>query len=206
VPIFRDLAEKFFPHRPSAERFSVRELAVDIVNSRPDIPTTLVLSRLDAALALIEQYQPWRLRHLRADIAGLLVVTFPSRGAYLPADRIVITELSFLGRTAEFTPAVIASSILHEGVHARIDRMRANLDMRQHPPEPARDERICRRAELAFGYALPTPLGAPVIRRALDSLALSDAEVAPAVDWTAANEAKARADREAIDAWRRLNS
>jgi hypothetical protein len=203
VPSFRDLAAKLFHHPPPTERFWVRDLPVDVVNSRPDIPTSLVLSRLDDALGLIEQYHPWRLHHLRQDIAGLLVVAFPSRGAYLPADRTVITELSFLGRTAEFTPAVVASSILHEGVHARIDRMRANLDMRQLPPDPARDERICRRAELAFGRALPPLLGAPVVQRALDSLALSDAEVAPVVDWTAANEAKARADREAIDAWRR---
>lgn len=184
----------------------MREIAVDVINTRPDIPTDLALTRLDAALALIERYQPWRLRHLGRDIAGVLVTAFPSRGAYFPAQRIIVTELSFLGRTAEFTPAEIASSILHEGVHARIDRMRTTLQLDQRPPDRAREERICRRAELAFGQALPPAVGEPVMRRALDSLALGDAEVAPAVDWDAAQRVKAKADQEAIDAWRRAHS
>jgi hypothetical protein len=174
----------------------IRGFAVRVENTRPDIGTAFVLDRLDAALALIEQYQPWRLRHLRRDVAFIWIKAFPCRGAYLPDLRVVLTELSFLARDREFTPAIIASSILHEGVHARVAKMTRS------PRDPAREERLCRRAELAFGLALPGELGAPVIERAVASLGLDDADVAPAIDWAAAHAAKANADAKAIAAWR----
>ena len=174
----------------------IRGIAVRVENTRPDIETPFVLQRLDAALALIEQYQPWRLWHRRHDVAYIWITSFPCRGAYFPDRRAVLTELSFLARAAEFTPAIIASSILHEGVHARVDRMTRG------PRDSAREERLCRRAELAFGLALPPALGAPVIERAVASLGLADADVAPEIDWAAAHAVKARADAKAIAAWR----
>jgi hypothetical protein len=174
----------------------IRGVPVRVENTRPDIETLFVLGRLDAALALIEQYQPWRLWHLRRDVAYIWVAAFPCRGAYFPDRRAVLTELSFLARAAEFTPAVVASSILHEGVHARVDR--ATRSAR----DPAREERLCRRAELAFGLALPAALGAPVVERAVASLELSDEGVAPDIDWAAAHAAKANADAQAVRAWR----
>jgi hypothetical protein len=174
----------------------MRGIRVRVENTRPDIETAFVLDRLDAALALIEHYQPWRLSHLRRDIAYLQIAAFPCRGAYFPGERMVLTELSFLAREAEFTPAIIASSIVHEGVHARVDRMTSS------PRDPAREERLCRRAELAFGQSLPTALGAPVIERAVASLGLDDADVAPTIDWAAARAVKAQADAQAIAAWR----
>ena len=174
----------------------IRGIPVRVENTRPDIETTFVLRRLDAALALIEQYQPWRLWHLRRDVAYVRVAAFPCRGAYFPDRHVVLTELSFLAREAEFTPAIIASSILHEGVHARVDRMTRG------PRDQAREERLCRRAELAFGQSLPGEIGTPVIERAVASLGLSDAGVAPAIDWAAAQAAKANADAQAIAAWR----
>ena len=174
----------------------VRGIRVHLENTRPDIATPFVLERLDAALALIERYQPWRLAHLRRDVAHIWITAFPCRGAYFPDRRAVLTELSFLAREAEFTPAIIASSILHEGVHARVDRMtRTARDL-------AREERLCRRAELAFGLALPPALGAPVVERAHASLGLADADVAPAIDWAAAHAVKANADAKAVAAWR----
>jgi hypothetical protein len=174
----------------------IRGIPVRVENTRPDIETVFVLARLDAALALIEQYQPWRLWHLRRDVAHIWITAFPCRGAYFPDRRAVLTELSFLAREAEFTPAVIASSILHEGVHARVDRMTRG------PRDTAREERLCRRAELAFGQSLPPDLGEPVIERAVATLGLNDAGVAPAIDWSAAHAAKASADAQAIAAWR----
>jgi hypothetical protein len=111
-----------------------------------------------------------------------------------------MTELSFLARVAEFTPAQVASSIIHEGVHARVHRMGERLRFDWAARDMAREERLCRRAELAFGEALPPELGAPVIARAAQSLTLADHEVAPTVDWEAAHEAKRRADAEAVRA------
>jgi hypothetical protein len=175
---------------------------VMVVNTRPDIPTDFVLARFEAAIALIERYQPWRLWHLRRDVTRVRIAAFPSRGVYFPADQTILTELSFLAREAEFTPAQVASSILHEGVHARVHQMAVHLEFDLAHRDMAREERMCRRAEIAFGRALPEALGAPVIARAADALALSDDGVAPDVDWEAALAAKARADREAVDAWR----
>ncbi len=177
-------------------------LRVVVINTRPDIATSFVLARFTAAISLIEQYQPWRLRHLRRDTDRIRIAAFPSRGVYFPGERTVVTELSFLAREAEFTPAQVAASILHEGVHARVHEMAVHLGFDLATRDMAREERMCRRAEIAFGRALPEALGAAVVARAAGALALDDTGVAPEVDWPEALAAKARADQEAVAAWR----
>jgi hypothetical protein len=67
-------------------------------------------------------------------------------------------------------------------MHARVDRMGVS----RYARDRAREERLCRRAELEFGLSLPQELGAPVVQRALESLALADQEVAPTIDWNEA--------------------
>lgn len=165
----------------TAESHSVRGFRVIVENSRADIDTAEVVARLDEALGLIEAYQPWRLRHLRRDVREFWIVRYPCRGAYLPDERRCMTELTFLARR-DITAAPVASSIIHEGIHARVDRMGVRRDGRDR----AREERLCRRAELEFGRALPPDLGAPVVERALASLELDDVDVAPAIDWSEA--------------------
>ena len=61
----------------------------------------------------------------------------------------------------------------------------------------AREERLCRRAEIASGKALPSEWGVPVIERAQATLALEDADVAPAIDWTVAQARIDSADNSA---------
>jgi hypothetical protein len=173
------------------EQHRIHGISVVVDNTRPDIATPDVLARLDEALGLIEQYQPWRLRHLRRDLRQVAIVRFPARGAYLPNERTCIAELTFLARR-DITAAPVASSIIHEGMHARAHRMgvRPTRDM-------AHEERICRRAELAFGRSLPPDVGAPVIERALATLALEDQEVAPNIDWAEAVRRQEAIDRAA---------
>lgn len=173
---------------PLIEHRVIRGVPVAVDNTRPDIATEDVLRRLDEALALIERHQPWRLAHLRRDIRGISVVRFPCRGAWIPHEGAIVTELTFLARR-DITAAPVASSIIHEGMHARVDGMGV-----WQGRDRAREERLCRRAELEFGESLPPALGAPVVARALESLALADHDVAPAIDW---NEALRRQD--AID-------
>ncbi len=165
---------------------------VEVINTRPDIATAHVLARLDEALALIATYQPWRLAHLQRDIRGIRVERFACRGAFMPQDNVIITELTFLARR-DITAAPVASSILHEGVHARVHAMGVYRTEDQLP----REERLCRRAELAFGLALPPELGAPVVERAMASLSLNDRDVAPIVDWQEAQRRQDAADRNA---------
>jgi hypothetical protein len=167
----------------------VHGFPVLVENARPDIATADVLARLGEAIALAERTQPWRVRHMRRDVRAIRVVRWPCRGAFLPAERVVLTELTFLARR-DIGPETVASSFLHEGVHARVHAM----GVRPAPDRPAREERLCRRAELAFGLALPPAVGAPVVERARAALALDDAEVAPAIDWNVAARRVAQAD------------
>ena len=172
------------------ETYLLRDFTVEVDNTRPDISTADVLARLDEALALIESYQPWRLRHLRRDLRSFRIERFPCRGAYFPAVRTCLTELTFLARR-DITAAPVAASILHEGMHARVDR-RGLADASRNI---AREERLCRRAELDFGLALPRELGEPVVARAAAALASADEEVAPAIDWNVAIGRQRAVDR-----------
>ena len=172
------------------ELYRIRGFQVIVENSRPDIATSDVLSRLDEALALIERTQPWRLAHLRRDVARFWIVRYPCRGAFFPQTRTCMTELTFLART-DITAAPVASSILHEGMHARVHGMGVSPIDR----DMAREERLCRKTELYFGLALPPELGAPVVERAIASLQLDDEGVAPTIDW-----AEAQRRQNAIDA------
>ena len=178
--------------RSSVEYFTIHEVPVVVDNTRPDITTSDVVARLTEALDLIATHQPWRLRHLQRDIQGIRVERFACRGAYLPSERVIITELTFLARR-DISAAPVASSIVHEGIHARVNAMGAHRD----GADMSREERLCRRAELAFGLALPEALGAPVVERARASLALEDHEVAPVVDWQEAQRRQDAADRTA---------
>ena len=176
---------------PGSERHVVRGFQVVVENSRPDIDTRAVLQRLDDALGLIDAWQPWRLRHMRRDVSHFWIVRYPCRGAYFPGTRACMTELTFLARR-DITAAPVAASILHEGMHARTYAMLSSLSSF----DSAREERICRRAELAFGQALPAELGAPVIERAMASLMLDDEGVAPTIDWTVARRRQDETDRQ----------
>ena len=176
----------------------VRGFRVVVDNTRPDIATPDVVQRLDESLALIERYQPWRLAHLRRDLDHFRVVRWPCRGAYFPEHGACMVELTFLARR-DIGPETVASTIVHEGMHARIDRFRARTaaDSGQRiADDRAREERICRRAELEFGESLPPEIGAPVVQRALESLQLEDSDVAPDIDWRIAQQRMADIDRD----------
>ena len=107
-----------------------------------------------------------------------------------------MTELTFLARR-DITAAPVASSIVHEGIHARVDHFVRRLGDPSLQRDRAREERLCRTAELSFGYALPPDIGAPVIERAQQSLMMADEEVAPDVDWRVARARVDAIDRQA---------
>ena len=169
---------------------TVRGLPVVVVNTRPDIDTEYALARLDRALALIERHQPWRLRRLRRDLSQIAVRRFPCRAAFFPDSRTCLIELTFVG-SGRHTEAEVAASIVHEGVHARLYA----TGVAGRPGNEAHEERLCRHAELELGLALPGDAGAVVVRRARESLALADTDVAPMIDWRLANSRVEQVDR-----------
>lgn len=175
------------------EHRHVRGLPVTINNTRPDIDSDDVFARLDAALGLIERYQPSHFRRMRRDFARIQVRRFPCRGAYFPETRICLVELTFVVNR-DFTPTQVAATILHEAMHARLD----NAGVKYDPASAAKHERFCRRAEVEFGMVAPD--GAPVVERALASLASADDEVAPVIDWELAGRRVDQADVAALSA------
>jgi hypothetical protein len=175
---------------PPRVRRMVRGIDVALENSRPDIADEDVFARMDEVLAMIERYAPARLRRLRHDIAGIDVKRFACRGAFFGETRRVLTELTFIVNR-DFSIAEIASSLLHEGVHARVAAagvFRTQLSL-------AKEERLCRATELWWGETVPD--GAKVIERARASLELGDRDVAPAVDWREAARRVEEVDRRA---------
>ena len=180
------------PVPPRRVRRTVRGIDVMLENTRPDIADEDVFARMDEVLAMIERSAPARLRRLRHDIAGIDVKRFACRGAFFGETRRVLTELTFVVNR-DFSIAEIASSLLHEGVHARV----AAAGVFRTPLSLAKEERLCRATELWWGETVPD--GAKVIERARASLELGDRDVAPAVDWREAAERVAEADRRAAE-------
>lgn len=165
---------------PLIERRAILGFDVEVVNTRPDIDSARVFERARTVLERVDSYQPWRLAHLRRDIAGIVVKRFPCRGAYFSDSRTCLLELTFMANE-QFSDSQVASCLVHEGMHARLDRLNDKFGIAPFSVARARHERLCRRAELDFGEAVPD--GAPVIERALASLDLEDEGVAPEIDW-----------------------
>ena len=181
------------PAAPRLEEFPVYGFPVLVANERPDIRTVDALGRLTEAIALIERHAPERLAWLREDVNELWVRRFPCRAAFYPEPRACLVELTFLVNPRH-TAAEVASSIVHEGVHARVA---AGRGIPGRPSSKAEEERLCREAELEFGLSLGDEPGATVVvDRARNSLLLADAEVAPEIDWSLAARRVEEADRD----------
>jgi hypothetical protein len=161
---------------PPALTRVLRGIPVVVINTRPEIDTERVFQRVEATLDLVARAQPWRFRHLRRDLSAIAVRRFPCRAAFFPDTRTCLLELTFVNNP-DFSEAQIAASLVHEGVHARIAASGAFVSAADKP----REERLCRRAELELGLAVPD--GAPVVERARAAMQLADEEVAPTIDW-----------------------
>jgi hypothetical protein len=179
---------------PRPETRIIEGIRVDVVNTRADIDTARVFRRAEAVIGRVQQYQPWRLAHIRRDIAGILVERYACRGAYFPDRRLVMLELTFMANE-QFSDSQVAASLVHEGMHARLDRLFEKFGVTPFALARARHERICRRAELDFGLAVPD--GAPVVQRATESRMLADEEVAPTIEWAEASRRVEAVDRSA---------
>jgi len=180
------------PPEPRPETRVVGGIPVHVINTRDDIDTERVFRRAEAVIARVAQYQPWRLAHIRRDIAGIVVQRYACRAAFFGDSKLVMLELTFMANE-QFSDSQVAASFVHEGMHARLDRLSEKYGVTPFAAARARHERICRRAELDWGRAVPD--GEPVVRRALESMALADEEVAPTIEWGEASRRVAAVDR-----------
>jgi hypothetical protein len=159
--------------RLTTQRRQLRGIPVTVINTYPSVPYTFYFERLDEALGLLERYVPHHFRRLRRDFARILIQRRANRGAFLVEERTCLVELSFVAND-DITVPEIAAVILHEAMHARLYARGIALE------DPAAQERFCRRIESAFGRIVPG--GEPVVRRAEESLALANEDIAPVVD------------------------
>jgi hypothetical protein len=156
--------------RASSERRTLHGIEVWLINDGEFATSAELFDRVDAALRLIADHAPWRLNAMRGDFARVLMHRQKGVRAMFDAMRSCSLDTYFV---ATFPAEQVASSIVHEGVHARLRR-----GGRQVPRDLiAWEERLCRKAELAFGLRLPD--GDAVVERARAALTLSDHDVAP---------------------------
>jgi hypothetical protein len=131
--------------------------------------TAGLLAKMAAAIDLVARHQPQRFRRMREDMAGVSVEPLRThRAEFRRASRTCVLDTFFVDT---FPVGLVASSLVHEAMHARI--LAAGIADLDQPAE----ERACRRAELRFGLAIPD--GAAVVERARGALALDDRDVAP---------------------------
>ena len=177
---------------PRPETRVIDGIPVHVLNTRDDVDTERVYRRAEAVIARVAQYQPWRLAHIRRDIAGIVVQRYACRAAFFGDSKLVMLELTFMANE-QFSDSQVAASFVHEGMHARLDQLSEKYGVTPFAAARARHERICRRAELDWGRAVPD--GDPVVRRALESMALADEEVAPTIEWGEASRRVEAVDR-----------
>ncbi len=181
--MLRDLLPPALRDRYDANRSDkhvIDGVPVWFLNERDDINNAHLVARFTEALALIGAHMPHNLRRLRTDVSCIWVKRWPNRGIFFHDTRIMVIDTTFVVNPT-FVPAQVAATILHEGVHARVTAM--GVDRRY--TNIADEERLCRRAEIAFGARAPG--GEPVVVRAMEILGLTDEEVAPRIDLAAAD-------------------
>ena len=108
------------------------------------------LLRVEAALRLIERFAPLHYRRIKTSLSRIWVQLFPygaacyrhSLNACLLDERFVASETT--------TVECIASAIVHEATHARLEK----LGIRYDEAVRQRIERICARRELDFARHL----------------------------------------------------
>lgn len=156
--------------RAQSERRRIDGVDVWLINDRQFATSEQLFDKIGAALGLVAKHAPWRLNAMRRDFARIFMHRQDGVRAMFDPMRNCSLDTYFV---ATFTAEQVASSIVHEAVHARLRR-----GGRTVPRDLiAWEERLCRKAELAFGLRIPD--GDAVVQRARAALAGSDRDIAP---------------------------
>lgn len=173
------------------KRRTLHGIPVEVFNRRADIEDERLFARLDEALALVARTDPRRLRRMRRDLSVLHVRRGMTRGAFVPATRACILDNTFVANP-QFSATEVAACIVHEATHARVHAMGVRRG------DLPKEERLCRKAEIAFATGLPD--GDRVVARAGAALVSRDDEVAPAIDYAEVRRRVLAADIAALRA------
>jgi hypothetical protein len=115
-------------------------------------------SNIGRALALIRKHAPRRFARLRRDFGGILVcVSGGYSGRWIGSLRLCELEQRSV-RDKGASPVRIACTLVHEAMHARLDRLGFGYAAGK---ERARIEAACKRAERAFARRLPGDVHGP---------------------------------------------
>jgi hypothetical protein len=125
-----------------------------------------ILHRVEHALRPVAAYDPRRYARLRRDLARIWVRLLPAVRAQYGAGLQACELDSRYVLVASVTPQEIATTIVHEATHARIQ----GRGIVYHESVRERSEAVCRRRELAFARRLPD--GAAIVDRLEEWLAV----------------------------------
>jgi len=108
------------------------------------------LLRVEAALRLIERFAPLHYRRIKTNLSRIWVQLFPyGAGCYRHSINACLLDERFVGSETT-TVECIASAIVHEATHARLEKLGVHYDEAIR----YRIERICARRELDFARRL----------------------------------------------------
>lgn len=166
-------------------------MRVEVFNQRADIDDARLFARVDEALGMIARADPRRFARLARDLRVIHVRRGMTRGAYYHEGRVCVLDNTFVANP-QFSATEVAACIVHEAMHARV----AVMGVRRLPGMLPKEERLCRKAEIAFAARVPD--GAPVLARATAALHARDADVAPAIDYAEVRRRVLAADLQAM--------
>jgi hypothetical protein len=108
----------------------------------------MLFAKVQAALGVISTYDPRRFGSLQRDVRRILLLNAgDAAGMYWHELRACVLDLSYV---REFPPEYIASTLVHEGSHARLRRR-----FRYPPQLRKRIEALCIGQEIRFASKLP---------------------------------------------------
>jgi hypothetical protein len=152
------------------------------------------LLRIEEAMLLIKQHSPVHYSRVLRDLARVWVSVLLNRGAqYRRSVRACVLDERYFDSA---TPERLASTIVHEATHARLD----DCGIKYEEHLRLRIETVCRRRELAFAARLPN--GAELQRK-----------IRHGIEWYAANpewysndQFQERTKQQIVDALRHVDA
>ncbi len=148
------LAYRWSPNR------TIRGIPTGVLRLSSQEERGTIFGKVEAALDLISEHAPVRSAQVRRDLDCIFVFGDASTAARYLAP-LKMCELYFgYVLSSDTSVAELASTIVHEAQHARLARLGLQREVARIP----RIERLCFRAERAFGRRLPD--GTAVIEQA----------------------------------------